>query len=125
MRNCHNDKPGVQIRSKLWLEVDGDPVFGRGRRLLLDAIDKHGSISQAARSIDVSYRKAWSYISSMEKRLGMQLVVRRAGGRNGGGASLTDSARDFILKYEKLERGIMELVDKRYIKVFGRRAKSK
>ncbi len=108
----------MQIRSKLWIEVDGEPVFGRGRMLLLEAIGKHGSISQAAREINISFRKAWGYIGAMEERLGIRLVQRHAGGKNGGGAVLTDEARDFLIKYRDMESGIRELVDKRFNEVF-------
>lgn len=109
----------MQVRSKLWIEVNGEPVFGRGRHMLLEGIEKYGSISQAAKAIDVSYKRAWSYINAMEERLGIPLVIRRAGGKNGGGASLTDEAREFIEKYGRLEEGIMETVNERYWRVFG------
>lgn len=110
----------MQIRSKLWIEVDGEPVFGRGRRFLLQAIDRYGSINQAAKRINISYRKAWSYINAMEERLGIRLVERQAGGKDGGGATLTEEAREFLRKYEALEEGIRELVDERFREVFGR-----
>ncbi len=45
MQKSHNE---LDIRSKIWIEVDGEPVFGRGRRFLLEAIDAHGSINRAA-----------------------------------------------------------------------------
>jgi len=51
----------MEIKSKLWIEVGGRPVFGRGRRFLLEAIDSYGSINQAAKEINISYRKAWIY----------------------------------------------------------------
>jgi len=108
----------MEIKSKLWIEVDGRPVFGRGRRFLLEAIDKHGSINQAAKEINISYRKAWGYIKAMEERLGFKLIERQTGGRNGGGAVLTDEARVFLIKYESLEKGIQELVDERFNKIF-------
>jgi molybdate transport system regulatory protein len=110
---------GMEIRSKLWIEVKGEPVFGSGRKRLLEAIDQYGSINRAARAIDVSYRKAWSYINAMEERLSVPLVQRRTGGRHGGGASLTNEARAFIAKYEQLETGIQEMVDARFAEVFG------
>jgi molybdate transport system regulatory protein len=110
----------LQIRSKLWIEVDGEPVFGRGRRFLLQAIDRYGSINQAAKRINISYRKAWSYINAMEERLGIRLVERQAGGKDGGGASLTEEAKEFLQKYEALEEGIRELVDERFREVFGK-----
>jgi molybdate transport system regulatory protein len=109
----------MEIRSKVWIEVGGEPVFGRGRMFLLQAIGKHGSINRAAKEINISYRKAWSYINAMEERLGMRLVERHAGGKNGGGASLTPEAREFLEKYEVLEEGIRDVVDVRFKEVFG------
>lgn len=108
----------MQVRSKLWIEVNGEPVFGRGRRFLLEAIDQHGSINQAAREINISYRKAWGYIAAMEDRLGIRLVERQAGGRNGGGTVLTSEGRDFIQRYGKMEEGIREIVDEKFSMAF-------
>ncbi|MEK6673140.1 MAG: winged helix-turn-helix domain-containing protein [Nitrospirota bacterium] len=115
MHKSHND---IEIKSKLWIESDGEPVFGRGRRFLLNAIDKYGSINQAAKEINISYRKAWSYIKAMEERLGIKLIERQIGGKNGGGASLTPEAREFVRRYEMLEDGIREYVDERFNKIF-------
>lgn len=108
----------IKIKSKLWIEVDGKPVFGRGRSFLLEAIDNYGSINQAAKVIHISYRKAWGYIKVMEERLGFKLVERQTGGRNGGGATLTKEAREFLEKYKVLECGIREMVDERFRNVF-------
>lgn len=110
----------MEIRSKFWIEIDEEPVFGRGRRFLLEAIDKYGSINQAAKEINISYRKAWGYIKSMEERLGITLVERHAGGKNGGGALLTKEAKEFMNKYEMMEEGIREIVDERFQRIFGR-----
>ena len=115
MQKIHN---GMEIRSKLWIEVDGEPVFGRGRRFLLQAIDSHGSINQAAKEVGISFRKAWSHIKAMEERLGMKLVDRQAGGKNGGGAALTDDAKAFLRKFEAMEEGIREAVDEKFRKIF-------
>lgn len=93
-------------------------MFGRGRRMLLEAIDAHGSINKAAEEVDISYRKAWCHIKAMEERLGVKLVDRQSGGRNGGGASLTEDARAFVKRYEELERGIQEFVDIRFAAIF-------
>jgi molybdate transport system regulatory protein len=109
----------MQIRSKLWIEIEGEPVFGRGRMMLLHAIARHGSINQAAREINISYRKAWGYIKAMEERLGLRLVERQAGGKNGGGATLTAEAREFLDRYARLEDGIRAMVDERFRDIFG------
>ncbi len=115
MQNSHNE---LSVRSKLWLESDGEPIFGRGRKQLLKAIDKYGSINQAAKEIQISYKKAWSYINAMETRLGIRLVKRHTGGKDGGGAVLTKEAKEFLSKYEKLEQGINELINKKFKGIF-------
>jgi molybdate transport system regulatory protein len=108
----------MEIRSKIWLEIDGEPVFGSGREALLRGIDRFGSINQAAHETRLSYRKALSYIQTMEERLGCKLVVRRAGGKNGGGAALTKYARELLEKYERLEQGVNTILDRRFHKIF-------
>ena len=108
----------MEIKSKLWIESKGKPVFGRGRRFLLEAIDKHGSINQAAKEMSISYRKAWAYIKAMEERLGFKLIARQTGGKNGGGAVLTQEAKLFLKKYAALEMGMKEIVDERFRKIF-------
>ncbi|MEK6528568.1 MAG: winged helix-turn-helix domain-containing protein [Nitrospirota bacterium] len=109
----------MEIRSKIWIEVDGKPVFGSGKQALFKAINKLGSINKAAGDINVSYKKALSHIQTMEQRLGARLVERKTGGRNGGGAKLTKKAKEFLKKYETLEKGINEILDKRFSEVFG------
>ena len=108
----------VKIKSKFWIEVDGRPVFGSGRRYLLEAIDKHGSINQAAKEINISYRKAWSYLNTMEERLGMKLIERQTGGKDGGGAALTENARTILKQYKDLESGLQKIVDGKFRKIF-------
>lgn len=88
--------------------------------MLLEAIDHYGSINQAAREINISYRKAWGYIKAMEERLGMKLIERQVGGRNGGGAILTREAREFISRYAALEKGMQDVVDMRFREIFNR-----
>jgi molybdate transport system regulatory protein len=109
----------MDVRSKIWLAVDGEPVFGSGREALFKAIDRLGSINKAAKDIDLSYRKALSYIQTMEQRLGKTLVERKTGGLHGGGALLTEEAKKFMRKYELLEEGVNEMLDNKFLEVFG------
>ena len=108
----------MKVKSKVWIEVAGEPVFGRGRRFLLEAIDRYGSINRAAREINISYRKAWSYIKAMEERLGIKLVETRVGGLNGGGAKLTDEAREFLKKYAQLEDYLRKTANRKFREIF-------
>ena len=60
----------MELRSKVWLLHKGKMVFGRGRAELLEAIGRTGSISAAARELELSYRHAWPMIRARAKRLG-------------------------------------------------------
>ena len=108
----------ITIKSKLWIEANGKPVFGAGRKRLLEAIDKCGSINQAAREINISFRKAWGHLNIMEERLGMKLIERRTGGKGGGGTTLTGDAKKMLEKYRKLERLLQKNADNCFHKIF-------
>lgn len=108
----------LSVRSKVWLEIDGEPVFSRGRALLFRAIDRHGSINAAARETGIPYRRAWGFVKAMEARLGAPLVTTKKGGADGGGASLTPAARELLAGFERLEQGVNDMVDERFVALF-------
>jgi molybdate transport system regulatory protein len=83
----------LEVRSKVWLEVDGEPLLGEGRERLLRFIDQEGSISAAARAMAIPYRKAWSYLENMEQKLGFALVERSRAARGSGRRSPPRPAR--------------------------------
>ncbi len=91
-----------EIKYKVWLEKDGDIVMGMGRDKLLREIDKQGSIAAAARNLGLSYKKAWNYIKTMEKRIGKKLVETQKGGATGGGSKLTKEAKKLLKEFEKI-----------------------
>lgn len=109
----------MEIRSKVWLEEDGELVFGKGKALILEAIARTGSINKAAQKMNMSYRHAWSYIRSIEKRIGYPLLVKVKGGKDGGGADLTPQAKAILKKFEKLEQEVELFTNKCFKKIFG------
>ena len=120
MRISHKDeKEKFSVRSKLWIELEGEPFFGRGKMLLLAAINRFGSINRAAKEAGISYRKAWSYIKAMEERLGVRLVECRAGGKGGGGAELTPEIKEFLSRYDTMDKDIRKAADERFKELFG------
>jgi len=108
----------MQIKSKVWFEKDGELVFGIGKYLILKAIGEAGSINKAAKKMDMSYRHAWSYIRSAERRLGKPLLIKTKGGKEGGGAILTNYAKDLLEKFEKLEKEVKIFTNRRYEEIF-------
>ncbi|GAF99801.1 unnamed protein product, partial [marine sediment metagenome] len=75
----------LKPKSKVWIELGGEPVFGDGKARLLRCIEKTGSLTEAAEALGMSYRGLWGRLGQMERRLGVKLVTRKAGGRGGGG----------------------------------------
>ncbi|RMF98518.1 MAG: LysR family transcriptional regulator [Candidatus Schekmanbacteria bacterium] len=106
----------LSVKSKVWLEIEGKPFFGEGRKRLLQEIEKTGSISSAASKLGITYRRAWSYIKSMEERSGLKLVEKTKGGAGYGGTTLTKDGRKLIDYYEAISKGIRDEVDKKFKK---------
>ena len=69
---------------------------------MLKAIEQHGSISKAAKAMEMSYKKAWRMVNSMNKEGAELLVVAKTGGTNGGGTVLSDAGKKAIEMYDQL-----------------------
>ena len=108
----------MKPRFNLWIEIDGDVVLSRWRVKLLKTIDATGSISSAADSMDVPYRRAWERVNEMERRLGVDLLQTEVGGSGGGGAILTEEAKALIMRFDRFESGMEEEVGRRFINAF-------
>jgi molybdate transport system regulatory protein len=95
----------MDLRVKWWLEKDGGLVLGKGRCLLLEAIEQLGSLREAARVCGISYRAAWGKLRASEQRLGEPLVETRRGKR---GMRLTPRARQLLKIFHGIEREMEE-----------------
>lgn len=80
-----------ELHGRVWIEGPGGAFLGYGRVVLLERIREHGSISAAARSMNMSYRHAWKLVDSMNGRGRAPVVELSTGGRGGGGATLTEA----------------------------------
>ena len=108
----------MAVRSKVWIEIDGEVVLSQGKAALLEAIRDTGSIQKAADSFGMSYRHAWGIIQKMENRSRRKLVKTKAG-RNGGGSALTPEAQDWLRRFHRFHDGLRELVDERFTSAFS------
>jgi len=75
---------GWTCGSRIWLERDGRVVLGKGRVELLESIERHKSIRSAAKSLGMSYRRAWLLVQSMNEASERPLVESSTGGIKGG-----------------------------------------
>lgn len=78
--------------------------LGPGKIALLEAIAREGSISAAARSLGMSYRRAWALVEEVNGIFVRPAVVASTGGRNGGGASLTPFGEELAAAYRAIEK---------------------
>ncbi len=92
---------GLKLGYKLWFEVEGKNVMGPGRAELLQAIDNYGSLSAAARELDLSYRHAYQLVSGLNERCGKPVLVSAIGGKTGGGMRLTPFGKELLVMFEQ------------------------
>ena len=89
---------------KLMIETAMGCFLGDKRIRLLESIDRHGSILQAAKAVPMAYKAAWDAVDDMNNVAPEPLVLRATGGRNGGGSELTAFGRRLIAFYRALEQ---------------------
>jgi molybdate transport system regulatory protein len=96
----------MATRVTLRLDFDTGSRLGPGKVALLEAIRRHGSISAAGREFGMAYRRAWLLVDELNHMFNQPLVRTRGGGRDGGGAELTELAMDIITHYRRVEAKI-------------------
>ena len=114
-----NTAPAVRLAHRLWLERDGELVFGPGGFELLRRVEQMGSLNQAAKSMAMSYSKAWRVVRDVEECLGVSLFERRIGGPGGGGSLLTAEARSLLARYGALQAEADDLLLSLFAKHFS------
>lgn len=107
MTDLHTMKPNdhsIALHGSIWLTMSGENFGGAGRIDLLARIADCGSISQAAKSIKMSYKAAWDAIDAMNNLAGEPLVERLIGGKGGGGTRLTPRGEQLVANFRIIER---------------------
>lgn len=96
------------------LRVDFGPSssIGPGKIALLEHIDSSGSLSQAARELGMSYRRAWLLLDDLNHTFAGPVATTSAGGAGGGGAVLTPFGKKLIATFRDIEREASETARK-------------
>ncbi|MFT0849769.1 ModE family transcriptional regulator [Achromobacter sp. F4_2707] len=93
----------VRVRFRLRVYQDAVVAIGPGKVDLLEAIVEAGSISGAARLMNMSYRRAWSLVETLNNALEQPAVITVTGGAKGGGAQLSEIGEEIIRRYRAIE----------------------
>src|SRR5215472_8626807 len=94
--------PTVRFR----VDFGRDAPVGPGKIALLEEIERGGSLSQAARALNMSYRRAWQLLESLNGSFAQPVATTAKGGRGGGGAVVTPFGRQLMRAYRRLDAEI-------------------
>jgi molybdate transport system regulatory protein len=92
------------------IKFPAERQLGPGKIDLLEGIERTGSISAAARDMDMSYRRAWLLVDELSHLFSRPVVTRSTGGSHGGGAQLTDFGRALVAAFRRIEVRTMATV---------------
>ena len=100
-RAASRTKPVAKFRLRI---TSGEAIaVGPGKIALLEAIAETGSITAAAKSLEMSYRRAWMLLDDLNRSLKKPAVDSAKGGQHGGGSEITDVGRQVIELYRRIE----------------------
>lgn len=94
---------GAAAQFRLRITRGDDIAVGPGKVDLLEAIAREGSITSAARALGMSYRRAWVLVDTMNRCFKAAVVETEAGGRRGGGTTLTPLGAVLVRRYRRAE----------------------
>ena len=95
----------------LRIQIKHGVAIGPGKAALLEAISVTGSISEASKTMEMSYRTAWQLVTSMNEHFTDPLVRMTKGGKTGGGAELTTLGWDVLRTYRVMEEKALQAIE--------------
>ena len=99
------------IKSRIWIELNGHVLLGEGRVQLLKAIAQTGSLSKAAKELNLSYKKAWHLLDSVNKSAKQPVTINSTGGKDGGGTVLTNYGKTLIKVFDDINQNCWAFLD--------------
>jgi len=100
-------KAGIRLR----VFLDPDIAIGPGKAEILEGIRETGSIAAAGRRMNMSYKRAWLLVDTMNGCFREPLVKTSRGGRSQGGARLTETGEQVLAHYRRMEAKAAEAVE--------------
>jgi molybdate transport system regulatory protein len=91
------------LRAVIKAEFGNGLRLGEGKVRLLELVAETGSISAAARRMDMSYRRAWKLVEELNSMFPVKMVDTISGGRGGGGASITPHGAEVVALFRTLQ----------------------
>ena len=90
---------------------EGRGIMGDGKWKILKAIESHGSLKAATDALGITYRRTWGDLKAIEDELGVALLEKSRGGKEGGQTQLTPQGLMLVAAFDELHEksdGLME-----------------
>ena len=100
------------FRGRVWIDGTDGTFLGHGRVALLERIREYGSITKAAKAMEMSYRHAWDLVESMNRQAERPFVELATGGKGGGGARVTGEGERAIQLFWKFSEDFQKFIEK-------------
>lgn len=100
----------IEVECHISIKKDGKSFLNIVKIELLHEIKLTGSLRSAAKKLNISYQHAWTMIDEMNQIAPNQLVIKKRGGVNGGGAQITDYGEKIISEYRIIEIQVKKLI---------------
>ncbi len=100
-----------KVKIRFWVELKNETFLASGRVMLLERIDKYKSISEAAKSMNISYKHAYQLINKMNQLSSKPLIETSIGGEKGGGAKLTKMGKLVIKEFYEIKKRIQKIFE--------------
>lgn len=98
-----NKPSDLRVSGSLSFQMAGEDFLGLNRIELLEKIALHGSITKAGKAQGISYKTAWEQVDALNNLAERPLVMRSAGGKGGGGTSLTEAGQEVVKRYRAIQ----------------------
>ncbi len=115
--------PAEELHVRFRIDFGTGSSIGIGKIELLEGIAGTGSLSQAARNMRMSYRRAWLLLADLNVSFEQPVALTSTGGRGGGGVILTAFGKRLVVEYRKMEAELQTLAEAHFVE-FRPRAKS-
>jgi molybdate transport system regulatory protein len=101
----------VPLKIRLRIDFGDANAIGPGKIALLERMRDSGSLSQAARELKMSYRRAWQLLESLNTSFREPVVITSIGGKGGGGTTITALGEALIAAYRAFEQETAQRAD--------------
>lgn len=100
----------IEVECLISIKKDGIGFLNPLKTQLLQEIRNNGSLSGAAKKMEISYQHVWTMIDEMNRSAPSPLVLKQRGGANGGGTAISDYGERMLREYLIIQAEINKVV---------------